>query len=187
MVQPPSPEHDSVRSAPGQRPVTVASGTAPQPEPPRSLRLAVRLMRVEAGVALLPVPGAWLLRDDLDSGLRSSFAAAGATVSDGFMSFLFVIVAGIVAVPALCVAGLWAWMAVMNERGRRWARVVATVLLLLSVPPTLFTLVAKDMDSGWVDPYVLLCLLGGVIATVLLYLPDARAYSRASDVARRRC
>ena len=78
-----------------------------RPAPPASVRRAVALMR--AGAALYGLLMIAEAVDILSAGLKP----------------LFVVAVMVVMSPG---PGLWMWMATASNRGRPWARVVATVL-----------------------------------------------------------
>lgn len=99
------------------------------------------------------------------------------------------------AVLGLVGLGVWIWMAVMNGKGRNWARIVATVLGALSLAGTLSSLanVAGTAALGGgtlpmstanvvlsvVDPVLVVAIL------VLLWLRPSSAYFGAVGAARK--
>lgn len=96
----------------------------------------------------------------------------------------------------LITLGLWIWMAVMNGRGRTWARVTGTVLGALSLAGSLSTLgnLAGNAALGGaalptsavgnvlavVDPLLVIAIL------VLLWVRPSSAYFSAVGAARQR-
>ncbi|MFD7078082.1 hypothetical protein ACFV9G_28005 [Nocardioides sp. NPDC059952] len=100
------------------------------------------------------------------------------------------------AVLAVISLGVWIWMAVMNGKGRNWARIVATVLGALSLAGSLSSVgniagnaalggATMPMSAGNVvlsvlDPLLVIAIL------VLLWLRPSSAYFSAVGAARQR-
>ncbi len=100
----------------------------PDPPRPSPLSTAVKLMWVGAGLALLNMLSTFLFIGDIREGVEDGLSDGGTSVSDSTvdaavtLGIIFGVVIGLITVA------LWVWMAVMNGKGRSWARVVATVL-----------------------------------------------------------
>jgi hypothetical protein len=88
---------------------------------PAAVYAAIVLMRLGAALAIASVVSFALQRSEF----RDHVAARTGDAS-GAAKVLDVVVVG-VAIAGLVCAGLWIWMAVMNAKGRNWARIVATV------------------------------------------------------------
>lgn len=124
----------SYQSYPSRRRIDVGLPVVPPPQPP-SLRYAVYLMYVGAGVALLGVVTALSLygkikteifnREQTNSHqIRAPYNVAELhRIANG--SFVILIVAGVICVL------LWLWMAWANNRASGWARIAASVLFAL--------------------------------------------------------
>jgi len=100
------------------------------------------------------------------------------------------------AVFGLIAIGLWIWMAVMNGKGRNWARVTGTVFGSLSLAGSLSTLgnlagnaalggATMPMSAGStvlaiIDPLLVIAIL------VLLWVRPSSAYFNAVGAARQR-
>ncbi|MBG6094266.1 hypothetical protein [Nocardioides luteus] len=100
------------------------------------------------------------------------------------------------AVFGVITLGVWIWMAVMNGRGRNWARITATVLGALSLATSLSSVgnlagnaalggATMPMSAGNVvlavlDPLLVIAIL------VLLWLRPSSAYFSAVGAARQR-
>lgn len=100
------------------------------------------------------------------------------------------------ALLGLIFLGVWIWMAIMNGKGRNWARIVATVLGALSLAGSLSSLanVAGNAALGGatmptsaastvlavVDPFLVVAIL------VLLWVRPSSAYFSAVGAARQR-
>lgn len=106
------------------------SNTPSGPARPATIRWAVGLMYLGAawfavvGIVLLIVIE--MMRRDLRTAADVGAFPAGAS---GFAVGLAVAL----AVTALATVALWVWMAVMNRKGRPWARLVATALGAVTV------------------------------------------------------
>lgn len=154
-----------------------------QPEQPPSLRYAVYLMYVGAGVALLGVITAVSLsskiKTDIFNRERSNSHDAGAYVAASFHvaqlhrlangSFVILVVAGLICVL------LWWWMAWANHRASGWARIVASVLFAF------MTVEAGISRSEAPVPlisvgFIVLQWLVGLAAVVLLWRRETTAY-----------
>jgi hypothetical protein len=101
-------------SAPDPQPPQVlrAAQVPDPPPPPKSVVIAVRLMY--AGAAGLPL---WALGNSLWPIPSSSGGSTNVAVDlSGY------------ALLVLPVIALWLWMAMMNKRGREWARILSTAL-----------------------------------------------------------
>ncbi|WCO67383.1 hypothetical protein PO878_01455 [Iamia majanohamensis] len=87
----------------------------------------MRLMWVGAGWALLSMLGGFLFLDETREQVEEQLAESGTQVSGSTVDAA--VIAGLVVgvVTGLATVAVWIWMAVMNGRGRSWARVVATM------------------------------------------------------------
>jgi hypothetical protein len=79
--------------------------------------------------------------------------------------------------------GLWIWMAVMNRKGRSWARIVATVLGGLNIVLTLIGLLTQNTGIGTVVNLITIALAAAILW--LLYRPESSAYYAAMSGPRR--
>ncbi len=100
------------------------------PEPPQPLRTAVLLMWVGAGLYGWSV---LLFPTQLDF-LRESLEEQGFSDTGFDDAVLLAPLVGAVIVTLVISAGLWILMAVMNRRGKAWARITATVLAGINLP-----------------------------------------------------
>jgi hypothetical protein len=101
---------------------------ADRPPQPPSLRNAVRLMWAGAALALLSV----IISVAFSSKINATNRADNKTVLTASqihtlanVTVVVLVIAGLIGVL------LWVWMAWANNRGRNWARIVATVLFAL--------------------------------------------------------
>lgn len=142
------------------------ASTAPVMPQPSSISLAVQLMRAGAAVSVLSLVVTLLSLGDLKSQVREQLAANGQKITDEVVnaSYGFAIAVGVLG--SLIAVLLWLWMAWKNGQGRTWARIVATVLGVINVLSTIFTL------TGGTAPIAasILAVINVVLAIVILAL-----------------
>jgi hypothetical protein len=149
------------------------------PEPPQPLRTAVLLMWVGAGLYVL---SGLLFPTQLDF-FRESLEAQGFSDTGLDDDVLLAPLVGAVIVGVVISAGLWILMAVMNRRGKAWARITATVLAGINLLSALFYLPAYLVDTGaavappavTIAPSVLAMVLA-VVVVYLLWRPASTQY-----------
>ena len=100
------------------------------------------------------------------------------------------------AVFGLITLGLWIWMAVMNGKGRNWARITGTVLGALSIAGSLSSLGNLAGNAALGGAAVPMSAVGTVLAVVdpllviailvLLWVRPSSAYFSAVGAARQR-
>lgn len=144
-------------------------GPEDRPEPPAMMRRATALMCVGAGLTVLSTIVAFAMADQLADALTEATAAPEAVVdravADQQVQNVIQMVVGV---------ALWAWMAIKNGEGRRWARVVATIFGIINVFGFLlgFALV-EGLDLGdsleYLMPQVLLGTVSVVLGVVILF------------------
>lgn len=150
---------------------------APQqrPEPPPSIRTAVKLMYAGAVLSALSfIIGLATIGSLRQAIIKASHKPLTTT------QLHTAEVAGVVVIVILGLlgVGLWLWMAWANGRGRSWARIVAAILFgfntlgLLSAVIRPAAIGTKIFDIlGW---------LVGLGATIYLWRPDASQYYEQS-------
>lgn len=157
------------------------------PEPPRSVLLACRLMLISALVTAIgaipaiitarsPEQRAAVRRRLLELEQRRP-GSAGGEITDAMIDRNIPISIGIAIAITVVSVGIWVWMSRRNRAGLGWARITATVLGLLN-------LVLLPMSSGraqgnpWtIGINVLLVALTAVIL-ILLWRPESSRYYR---------
>lgn len=148
--------------------------TGPGAEPPPPVRTAVKLMWVGAALAVLSVLLVPLQTDTIREQLAEQPDAGVDIDTLVNTTIAIVVVVGLISV------GLWALMAVMNRKGKTWARITATVLAGLNI---LFTLASLTGAAG-TSTTTLALLLGVVslvLAGVIVYLLWQRSASEWFD------
>ena len=144
-------------------------------EQPPSIRTAVLLMRIGAGVALLSVVYTLVTLGSFEDDIKSDLAKADSTLSAADVDSAFTVLLVITIVLGLIGAALWLWMAWANGRGHRWARVVATVLGVLNIVSSIYSL---SVGQTTVVPMILTVanLIIGLAALFYLYRPDSSQF-----------
>jgi hypothetical protein len=167
----------------GEQPASYPSAPEPEPDRPSSIRTAVRLMQVGAGLSALgtivSVATIGSLKDTIADSMRDSDPTVSQSTIDAAYSVAIVagVIGGIIAVL------LWLWMAWKNGQGRSWARVVATVFGGLNLLSTMFTFASPQADVFTVSISLINLVLAGAIL-VFLWRKESSAYFDA--VSRRR-
>lgn len=98
---------------------------------PGALTAAVRLMCVGAVLAVAYAAIVLLDLDLVRDAMYVDVDPADPTLGpeyDAFVDAFVVAIGAFTVLWGLVAAGAWLWMAVMNRRGRAWARIVATAL-----------------------------------------------------------
>jgi hypothetical protein len=154
---------------------------APGPvERPQPLTIAVWLMYVGAALSLVSVLSTFLVLEDIRDQAQQEVTAQNLDIDPD----VIVNIAVAVGVGAgLLALALWIWMAVMNGRGRNWARIVATVLGALSLCGGLASF-TNTMATAATVVLSLLQLAVAAVVVVLLWLPSSSAYYRAQGARR---
>lgn len=153
--------------------------TGPAPRP-RAVDLAVKLMGVAAGLALLSIPLAFLQRGAMTEEYLEQMEAAGQPGSAGVAQAMIDIALAVTVVVALLVAGLWFLHARATGRGRNWARISGSVLgglTLLTAPIAFVYGVAAGTSVPWYSHLLnALNLLLVVAVLVLIWQPRNQAF-----------
>lgn len=135
------------------------------PQPP-SMQLAVRLMWVGAGLSLASLIVVLLTLSSLKSHIRDQLANSNPTLSTSDINTTYhAVVVGAFISAAMGIA-LWLWMAWKNGQGRRWARVVATVLGVINLLSSIYSIAV----GHWLAVSAVLTVLNLILAVVILVL-----------------
>jgi hypothetical protein len=181
---PPPPEGQGPGQFPGMESMPgyqAPTAGAPVAQPP-SIAMAVKLMYAGAALSLLGLLSTFLFRDTIrDAVQKASDDAATKMTSSEIdaavgVAITFAVVFGLIGVA------LWLWMASANGKGRKWARVVATVFFALSVLSTLGSLIQHPPALSLIISIVSLAL--GAYIIYLLYRPESTQYYNAQSAPR---
>ncbi len=111
--------------------------------------------------------------------MRAAIKTASPKLTSGQVHAALVAGVAIAVIGGFIGVGLWLWMAWANRAGKRWARIVATVLFALSTL-NVITLVAR--------PHALLSLILGLLvwlaglgAIVMIWQRESSAYFQAAS------
>ena len=150
---------------------------------PDSIRNAVRLMWAGAAISLISLIITLASLGALKTQIRDQLAKSNTNVTPDMVNTAYTI--GIVAgvVGAVIAIVLWLWMAWKNGQGRSWARIVATVLAVINVLSTLYTVLAgtATVASGIL---AVINLILAVVIVVLLWRKESSAFYQASSAPR---
>ncbi|WP_020578522.1 hypothetical protein [Actinopolymorpha alba] len=140
---------------------------APSPtEKPRVVMIAVLLMYFGAALSAVGALSVFWYRDELRAGARRALqqqdkrATPEAVESFATNAMTLILVFGLIAIA------IWVFMALMNDRGKGWARLTATGLAVANVVYSLQTLSILSLAS----------VLVGIVAAGLLWTPAARQW-----------
>lgn len=135
---------------------------------PNSLRLAVRLMQAGGVIAVLNGLSVLLLRGTFRDQLEDQDLSGSEIDTAVNVAVAFGLIFGLLG------AALWFWMAFANGKGKKWARVVATVLFAISVLSFLASFAQEQtIVSRLLGIVVFLIGLGAI---VLMYRPESSRY-----------
>jgi hypothetical protein len=151
---------------------------APSPEPaPKSVRQAVYLMYAGAVVTLASgIVGVVTVRRDVSRGIAAVRLPAGAPSLPPEVPHLVIVFLTIaVIIGTVASVAVWLWMAWKCRAGRRWARIMSTVLFALSCT-SLSSLVSLHSVDAWTIPGTALTWLIGLGAVILLWQRPSSAY-----------
>ncbi len=148
-------------------PTSEGDAKAPITDKPKQVRLAVILMYVGAALQAAAIVSVFGARDKLRTSARDVLVQqkqpAGPEQVEAAVSTIITatLVIGVVAIA------LWILMAFMNDRGKSWARMTATILAVLNL---FMTFMQGLSIVGLVTVAV------GIVAAVLLWLPASRPW-----------
>src|SRR5690625_2044653 len=152
-----------------------AAGYGQPVQAPKSILNAVKLMYVGAALSVLGVILGFATAGAIEDDLRQQNPVFTDAEIDAGMNFVI----GFTVVIALIGAALWIWMAIMNKKGRSWARTVATVLGGLNILFTLLSFAQGASGASLISNLISLALAGGIL--FLLYRPESSDYYAAQS------
>lgn len=149
---------------------------------PASIAMAVKLMYAGAALSVLGLLSTFLMRDTIRDAVQKASDDAGTSMTSSEVDAAVGLAVGFGAVAGLIGVALWLWMASANGKGRKWARILATVFFGLSVLSTLGSLVQHPPVLTLVISIVSLVL--GAYIIFLLYRPESTQYYNAQSAPR---
>lgn len=136
---------------------------------PQAIKQAVLMMYI--GAALAVVGGlVALLVVDVDEVIANANPDGALDPDTARSVFWFSLIFGL-----SIGAGLWVWMAIMNGKGKKWARTVATVFFAISALSVLSS-VALQPRSTVTTIFNIASLLVGAAAIWFMYRPESSDY-----------
>jgi hypothetical protein len=167
-------------TAPGGNQTGGSQLTAQRPPQPSTVRNAVLLMWVGAGLALLGTITTLAFSGKIRSAVTKAALKANRTrasrgkvpLTAAQIHTLGNVTVVVLAVVLIVGVLLWMWMARANSRGSNWARMVATVLFTLNT----LSLVLSLGRASLTIIFVALGWLVGLVAVVLLWLRPTTEY-----------
>ncbi|MDX6317229.1 MAG: hypothetical protein QOD35_629 [Nocardioidaceae bacterium] len=179
----PLPAYDSARY-PSYPDSAGDSSAPPPPAQPPSIRRAVRLMQVGAALSLLSLVITLATVSSLKSHLREQLRQSNTTLSTSDFNATYHVVVASAVVGSLVAVALWLWMAWKNGQGRAWARIVSTVLGVINLVSSVYTISAGH-SLAVSDLLTVADLVLAVVILVLLWRTESSDFYAASARAAR--
>ena len=151
----------------GQRPAA--------PAQPASIATAVKLMYAGAVLSVLSLIYSFSTLGNLKDDIRVELEKNDASVSQSTIDAAYSVTIVIAVIFGLIGALLWVWMAWKNGQGRKWARVVATVLAAFNLVGLLFSVAGGNAETISLIASAISCVLA-VCILVLLYKKESTAF-----------
>jgi hypothetical protein len=159
-----------------------AYGTAGPVTQPPAIKQAVMLMKVGAVLSVLSLIVALATMGNIRDLIRQSAANSGTPISEDAVNAAATVGLVVAVLVGLIGAALWLWMASANGKGRKWARIVATVFFVLSLLSLVSNLAGGRTPVFSLVLGVITVLLGGYIV-FLLYKKESTAFYDAMTAA----
>jgi len=140
-------------------------------------------MRVGAGLSVLGMVLSLLSMGNVKDLIRKTAADSGTPFTEAQVSAGATAAIVAAAIFGLIGAGLWLWMASANGKGKKWARVVATVFFVLSLLSILSN-VAQGKTPGLSLVLGLVTVVLGAYVIFLLYKKESTAFYDGMSAAR---
>lgn len=147
------------------------------PTRPKSVDLAVTLMRVGAVLSLLGMLMVFFMGDAMREAVETSLRDSGLSATGSEVDAAVALGTGFGVVMGLIGVALWLWMAHANGKGRGWARITATVFFGLFVLSTLASFAQPAPAISRVA--TLLQLVLGAAIVFLLWKKESSAWFSA--------
>lgn len=149
-------------------------------ERPQSIRIAVLLMYVGAALALIGgIFGLFTVELGIQLGLNQENLALNVREYEAVATIGRVVAYAGVIFGMVVGTGLWIWMAMANNAGRKWARIVATVFAAISIIGGLVSMIMNGANHTLILGsmiFGILTLIVSVAALVYLWLKPSTEY-----------
>jgi hypothetical protein len=149
---------------------------------PASIATAVKLMYVGASLSLISALSILFLRDTFRAAVVKAASTARPPMTSTQVDAAVNIGIAAAVISGVLGAGLWLWMAYANGKGRKWARIVATVFFGLSVLSALSSVLQHGPAVSLALSVLTLVL--GAYTIYLLYRPESSQYYAAQSAPR---
>jgi sterol desaturase/sphingolipid hydroxylase (fatty acid hydroxylase superfamily) len=141
-------------------------------------------MQVGAALSVLSLVITLATASSLKSHLREQLRQSNTHLSTGDFNATYHVLVASAVVGSLIAAALWLWMAWKNGQGRAWARIVSTVLGVINLVSSVYTISAgRSLAIGDLLTVADLCL--AVVILVLLWRSESSDFYAASARAAR--
>lgn len=149
-------------------------------EQPPSIKSAVMLMRVGAAISAIGIIIGLITLNTFKDQLREQMEKDSPDLSESDFDTAFQVGVVLFVIVGLIAIALWLWMASANGKGKKWARIVATVLGVINV---LYFLYGMTAGNQTVLSIVIAAasVLVGVAALVFMYRQDATQFYNANS------
>lgn len=149
---------------------------------PASIAMAVKLMYVGAALSLLGLLSTLFMRGSIRDAVQKASDNAATHLTSAQVDAAVSAAVGVGVVSGLIGVALWLWMASANGKGRKWARILATIFFAFSVLGMLGSLAQHPPVLSLIIS-VLSVILGAYII-YLLYRPESSQYYAAQSAPR---
>jgi len=156
------------------------AGTTNQPP---SIKQAVLLMRVGAALSALGLILSLVTLGNIKDLIRNTGVGSGTSLTEAQVNAAATAALIAAVIFGLIGVGLWLWMASANGKGKKWARVVATVFFVLS----LLSILANVAQGKTPVPSLVLgvvTVILGAYVIFLLYKKESTAFYDGMTAAR---
>jgi hypothetical protein len=141
-------------------------------------------MQVGAALSVLSLVITLATASSLKSHLRAQLRQSNTHLSTSDFNTTYHVLVASAVVGSLIAAALWLWMAWKNGQGRAWARIVSTVLGVINLVSSVYTISAgRSLAIGDLLTVADLCL--AVVILVLLWRSESSDFYAASARAAR--
>ncbi|MGO8960212.1 MAG: hypothetical protein ACLQFR_23005 [Streptosporangiaceae bacterium] len=142
-----------------------------RPPPPKSVLTAVRLMYAGAGLSVVGLIVGLTAIGSLKTAILQAAVNAHKHLTASQLHTAEIAGVAFIILTGLIGVGLWLWMARMNQAGKSWARVVATVLFAINTLSTLTSIARPNASITRI--FGLLVWLVGAGAIAMLWQRDS--------------
>jgi len=147
----------------------------PQVEQPPSIKTAVTLMRAGAVLSLLSLVVGLLTLGSLKDNIRNQLQNNNTTFSQSDLDTTYHVAIATAVILGILGIALWLWMAQANGNGRKWARIVATVLGVINVLLTAVSL-AQGQTPGLSLVFSVIGAILALVIVVMLWRKESTAF-----------